>query len=245
MALTDNIVAYWKMDESSGNISDSVDSHTGTNVNGVTFAPGIINNGADIELSSSQHFTVPDSDDWNFGAGNFSISLWVKFESLTNDTNQQFIMQYEDGNNRWMLGTTASGANHNVRFFANDGGVTKALYDSSGDEFASTGVWYHVVLVRNGTSVLVYINNSSVSLTEITPIGTNDLGNHVGSLYMGIYGTGTELKFDGLMDEVGIWKGKALTAGEVGELYNNGEGLQYPFTTATATHFLNLLGVGT
>jgi hypothetical protein len=34
---------------------------------------------------------------------------------------------------------------------------------------------------------------------------------------------------DGPMDELGIWKGKGLTDDEITFLYNDGDGLQYPF----------------
>ena len=44
MAISDNLISYYKFDESSGNASDSVGSNTGTNT-GLTYSAGIINNG--------------------------------------------------------------------------------------------------------------------------------------------------------------------------------------------------------
>ena len=57
MALTDNLVSYWKLDESSGNAADSVGSNTLTNTNTVTYSAGKINNGADFERDSAQYFS--------------------------------------------------------------------------------------------------------------------------------------------------------------------------------------------
>ena len=54
MALTDNLVSYWKLDESSGNAADSVGSNTLTNTGTATYAAGKINNGVVVNGSSQR-----------------------------------------------------------------------------------------------------------------------------------------------------------------------------------------------
>jgi hypothetical protein len=46
--------------------------------------------------------------------------------------------------------------------------------------------------------------------------------------------------FDGMIDEIGVWS-RALTSGEVTQLYNSGAGLQYPFTSNNTSAFFNLM----
>src|SRR3990167_551156 len=61
MALDTNLVAYWKMDESSGDATDSVASHTLTNTN-VTYGTGKINNGAAFNSTGDSLRTTTDTD---------------------------------------------------------------------------------------------------------------------------------------------------------------------------------------
>jgi hypothetical protein len=47
---------------------------------------------------NSDYLTVPDSSDWTFGTGDFTIDFWVRWNgSLANTC---FYSQYEDGSNR-------------------------------------------------------------------------------------------------------------------------------------------------
>jgi hypothetical protein len=69
---------------------------------------------------------------------------------------------------------------------------------------------------------LIYYNGSLARQATIT---TNQSlpsqGTSIGS-------NRTNSFFTGGIDEVGLWDGKALTATEVTELYNSGNGKQYP-----------------
>lgn len=61
MALTDNLVSYWKLDESSGNASDSVGSNTLTNNGTAGYASGKINNAVDFGTGDNLFFNCsPD-----------------------------------------------------------------------------------------------------------------------------------------------------------------------------------------
>ena len=58
MALTDNLRAWYKFDESSGNIADSSGSGIGSilNINSTPFVSGKIGNAADLTNESAQCF---------------------------------------------------------------------------------------------------------------------------------------------------------------------------------------------
>src|SRR3990167_8592069 len=97
MALTDQLISYWKFDESSGNAADSHGANTLTNTNTATFGTGKINNGTDLEEDSSQYFT--NATDLGITGGACSYSLWLKPESTpAADTGGYLIYQEDAGN---------------------------------------------------------------------------------------------------------------------------------------------------
>jgi hypothetical protein len=96
--------------------------------------------------------------------------------------------------------------------------------DGSGDRFASaavisTGVWYHVALVFDGTQpqaqrVKLWINGS----LDVTAGETSaTIPNYGSTLRVGNTATGAANWFSGLMDDVRFFR-RALTAAEVGVL---------------------------
>ena len=94
MALIDNQVSYWKLDESSGNASDSEGSNTLTNSN-VTYQAGKINNGA-LWNSATDVLQIADGSQSGLDiTGDISFSFWVKLTSQPGSgTFQMFIWKY-------------------------------------------------------------------------------------------------------------------------------------------------------
>ena len=84
-----------------------------------------------------------------------------------------------------------------------------------------------------------YINGTSVGSTTGSGSGTLATGYTAGLHISSDNGTAAQA-FDGMMDEIGVWS-RALTATEVTELYNSGNGLAYPFSTPSK---FALLGAG-
>ena len=73
MALTDNLVSYWKLDESSGDAVDAVASLSAVNTS-VTYSAGKINNGA--VYNGSAYHTIADNAAIK-PSSDISISCWV------------------------------------------------------------------------------------------------------------------------------------------------------------------------
>jgi len=210
MALTDNIVAYWKLDESSGNASDSVGSNTLTNNNSTAFGTGKINNGADFEASSSNYFTGSVAASLTT---NFTVAFWLKLE--TNTSNR--IYQSGTGAGHWDISTDASGF---LRF------TEDSIADYTSSSSMSTGTWYHCAVVKSGdsgTNITFYINGVAAGTASVGSVTTPS-----GTAYFGGY-NGASNFLDGVLDEFGLWS-RALTAGEISQLYNGGNGSQYTFT---------------
>ena len=74
----------------------------------------------------------------------------------------------------------------------------------------------------------MYVDNGTANNTNGT-VGTNTtiVATRISGRAADTFG-----RITGTLDEVAIWN-KELTAAEVSELYNSGNGLAYPFTTGT------------
>jgi hypothetical protein len=211
MALTDNIAHYWKLDESSGNASDSVGSVTLTNTNTITYSSGKINNGANLVALSNHRFVASS---FTITAA-FSISFWMYRTSAW------------VGGYMFSSPTVSSTACIQITVRTDD---NKIAYSNFINEVVSASTvaattWTHVVVTSDGTNSVIYINGSSdatsSSVGHTSSAQTYNLGRRSDN---------DTAYYDGSLDEVGIWD-RALTSGEVTSLYNSGTGSQYPFVT--------------
>lgn len=219
MAIT-SPVAYWKLDESSGNATDSVSSLSAVNTS-VTYGAGKINNGA-IYNGSAFH-TVSDTaaikptSDISFGG-------WVNITSTSSF--QMMLAKGENTGDTRSYEMRCNGTTTNIQIQLRVGGGLFCACTST--TAIGTGTWTHVIYTRTGTTQNIYINGVAETLTSVT----NNSGNidySTDSLWLGQRNGG--LRFNGKLDEIGIWN-VALTASEVSQLYNSGIGLSYPFTNA-------------
>ena len=105
---------------------------------------------------TGDYLTVPDNAAFAFGTGNFTAEAWVY---ITNIANSPWIIgQWEasansDTNSSWQIATAGS------KF------TGYMAYNNSISQLAITGTstilnntWYHVALVRNGTTAYLYVN---------------------------------------------------------------------------------------
>lgn len=233
MALGTNLIAWWKMNEASGNRSDLVGSHTLTDVNTVGSATGKIDNGADFELSNSEYMYNTSTDFHITGANPFSISLWFKAESLPGSgTTGVFISNKKNNNSvgdcfKMMISSSTDGNEIFCQTWASGGGF---LTLDTGVA-VSTGTWYHLVFVKaNASDWKVYVNNSLVAQSTSTRSNSSTALNGISIGAEDQEASGVSQYFDGVIDELGIWT-KALDTTEIAQLYNSGTGITYPPAT--------------
>ena len=206
-------ISYWKLDESSGNASDSVGSNTLTNTN-VTYSTGKINNGAVFNGSNAKLVKANDS----FGSS-YSFSFWIY---RNNNTNIYGVISKDDGSTR--VASILSQTSGNI-----DGTLWLSSGQKSISPFAITNsVWNHIVVTLNSTDARVYLNGA-LNQTIVTGLGasTTSFGTWFGADQF----SGGRWFLDGIMDEIGYWN-SVLTASEITDLYNSGNGKSYPFGTA-------------
>jgi hypothetical protein len=156
---------------------------------------------------NSDYLSLDDSDDWNFGAGDFTIDGWVRFNSVTNS--QVICSQCIDGGNSWEVMYFQLFAIKRLQFSFVSESVSKASYSTNWVPVVNT--WYHIAIERTTTTAKIFINGVSQTLTENTAFGTNDVGNIAHTLEIGRrdMGGATDAFFNGWIDELRISKGIA------------------------------------
>lgn len=216
--LVNNLVLYLKLD---GNSNDSINtSRTSTGTSITYTGSGKINQSANF--SGLGYILFSDSSDWDFSAGDFAVSLWVKRD--ISGVLERIIGQVDSGgvstNSSWQIRFNADNTIF-VRVFQNT-----SFFDITSSNTISDINWHHIVLTRINTTLHLYNNNVQVGTVSVSGVTIN---NSTSTLGIGRHGDFTSNIFTGKIDEVGIWKGKGLTVGEISLLYNTGIGKQYPF----------------
>lgn len=235
-ALSDNTIAYWKLDSNTNPEPDAVGG-TGLAVSSATYtASGKINGGYEFDGTNGRlNQTLPSVD--NVFNGGATMSIWVYPRSDGEaDTGRIAEKRATDTSGGWWY--------YQVR--EESGGFVKVRF---GIDFSTTdGVWTttSAVLPIDTWSLLVFVYDSSVKqndptlyignttytvgsgLTETSPNGNivDDAGWEV------VFGgrTSGASTFDGYLDEPAFYS-SLLTASDVELLYNE---TQYPFTSEPA-----------
>lgn len=213
MALTDNLVAYWKLDESSGNAADSVGSNTLTNAN-ITYSAWKINNWASFNGTSSK-LTAGSaiSIEWAMTiAFWFNPTSWSYVKYLCDNTanvNRCWMWRENTWWSDWTFVNSYFIYNKWTNFVANE--------------------WYHVAIVYDYsiTNKIICYKNWSQLWVDTWYDKTEDF-----SRTPKFWASWTNADwYSWLEDEIWIWT-RALSSTEISELYNSWAWLTYPFTSA-------------
>lgn len=220
MALTTNLVSYWKLD---GDSTDSVGTNTGTDT-AISYSSGNgkINQGAGFNGTSS---TIVGSA-VNLTTS-LTISCWVKTTQTPAVTNPLLFGFYTTGN--VVVGLFLRNTNALARLLVEDSAATLAGINSGAA--INDGNWHFLVgtLTSGAPSTIeLWIDGVSQGTTTAT-FGGNFNGP---TARMGQQATGL-IFYSGAVDECAQWS-RAITSTEIAQLYNSGSGLQYPFTSNTA-----------
>ena len=226
-ALADNLISYYKLDESSGNAADSVGSNTLTNTD-VTYSTGIINNGA-VFNSSTDKLTITDGSQSGFDfSDDFSISSWINVTAI----NQGHGIVAKGDNGAYQYVFYIDGGNKPTLDISQDGSQTASQYHrqtADAAQITSTATWYHVgVTFDLGlNTIILYVNGASVASSVTYGTGVTAINNGTGNFSLG-YENSFPAKLAGTLDEVGLWN-RVLTSAEMTSLYNSGAGCAYSF----------------
>ena len=151
---------------------------------------------------NSDYLSLADSADWLFGTDNFTIDMWVRWNSLPAlYASQYFFATYQDATHRFDMRLDQQDANLWVFWLAV--GATNLYWIC---DTLSINIWYHFALVRNGNSWIFYKNG--VGMTEQTFSGS--VPDTTTPFEFGDFNSGQGYFFNGYMSMVRITKGTAL-----------------------------------
>jgi hypothetical protein len=160
---------------------------------------------------TGDYIDTPDSPDHEPGAGDFTVDFWVRFNALPGSGASATFFSRRTG-------TTVQDVFQSSFVNSTPSKLTFVAYVNTvkvADYYAewspSTGIWYHIAVVRNGSSIRLFINGVSQTVVEVTPIGTSDL-TFSGSdekLTIGRNGNSDSNYLNGWIDEFRFSKGIA------------------------------------
>jgi hypothetical protein len=151
---------------------------------------------------SGDYLTAPDSSDWDFGSGDFTIDLWVYPSAVSGTYGLVTHRTAFNSNHAWGLFINVN----NVFFSYSTDGVTTNDITFSGAGL-SANVWTHIAIVRNGTDLICYVNGVQYGSTH--NISTATLYNSTQLLHVGCGNPSGVFPYAGYMDELRISKGVA------------------------------------
>jgi len=243
MSLLTGLISYWKLDEASGNAADAHGSNTLTNNGTATFAPGKLNNGADLELDSSQFFSIADASQSGLDFSTaLSFSLWYKPETEPSPLAVLIGKREQPGNESYYFAHWPGLGGIRLNVDANGDGVTNDSFDFT--VTLNDATWYHLVITWDGATktAKLYVDGSQ-SGSDIVGSAVSSIYNGAAPFRMGAIDADQYL-IDGMLDEVGVWS-RVLTSGEVTSLYNSGTPLAYEdFAPPAAGNQKNMLLMG-
>jgi hypothetical protein len=148
---------------------------------------------------SSQRAAFTDSPYWTMADSNFTVRGWFNWTTHTADAclvaqasslaSRQLFLYY------WSAGQ--------LGFFVYTESATRAYYYVA---FTPTNdQWYHIQVSRNGSSILLFIDGVSQTLTEVNAIGTYSIPNINGAMGIG-YQPSQAQYFNGHIDDLEIAK---------------------------------------
>ncbi len=206
------LVAHYPLD---GNANDVAGAHNGTASAGATYGPGMT--GQALALNGSTYVDCGNPTQLNFGTGSWTVSAWVNPVSSTNPMIVFSNGGDESGGIRYVLSVGQS-ADHTVTLTVDDN-VTKV--ESIGSVVVDDGQWHHIVGIRDGNKLRIYVDGFQDRADVTLPSGYDLSGVSQANAYIGAdwnFANKVLQKFySGAIDEVRIYN-YALSQPEIAGL---------------------------
>jgi hypothetical protein len=155
---------------------------------------------------AGDYLTTPDSADWAFGGGDFTIDAWVQFTLHKNV--QVIASQWETSagsQKSWKLAWVA--ATNSLNFYYSTNGSSTSIALSRTWSPVTNNVWYHIAVVRVGNICRLFVNG-----VQLGGDGTisGPLKDSTAALLIGATNPSSTADYwNGWLDEVRISKGIA------------------------------------
>ena len=219
--LTDGLVSWWSLDETSGTRVDSHGSNDLTDNNTVTYVAGKQGNAAEFTKANLEYLNVAATHGLHGGDRDFTCAGWAY---VRNGSGLQGICGTGSStagaaSSDWWVGISSS----KFIFYGEVGTTHKPLTANTFGAISADTFYFFVAEYNATTDTLgLSVNNGTVdTLGSVTAL--NNTGNdfNVGLGFSNI------AYLNGGADEIAFWS-RLLTADEKTELYNSGSGIGYP-----------------
>ncbi|MDY6876422.1 MAG: LamG-like jellyroll fold domain-containing protein [Chloroflexota bacterium] len=215
-----DMIAYWKLDESSsGAYDDFYDGHNGA-CTGLCPTPttGHINGGQEFGNGDTGINVPADADfDWN-ATNSFSIEFWMQTDNASTCSGNEVVIGRSDSssNMRWWAGCWEGGQ---AAFHLISTGGQEA--EVAGTTDLTDGDWHHVVAMRDASTdrIRIYVDGTQENWAPTTYTSGFDSED---DLNIGWFNLSSHFHFDGIVDEIALYD-RALSAAEIQQHYNDGE----------------------
>jgi len=220
-----NLAAYWKLDEASGTRADSLGVSNLADTGGVAQSVGKVASAAHFTRASSQLLNVASNASLAMGDIDFSIAGWFYADTIPS-VYMGLVTKWDDlaVNAEYALYYKSIAGQKRFMFVVSNGGSFSTELEATTFGAITTATWYFVCVVHDSVANLLKINVNggafdTAALTTGVKSGnrTFRVGRDQGTNY-----------WDGRVDELGVWRNRALTQVETQTLYKSGNGVTYP-----------------
>jgi len=147
--------------------------------------------------------TAPDSANWDFGSGDFTIDFWVYCAQAIGVYNEEFIMYYNGASKlSWFTRRNTDGT---LNIFLSSNG-TSWDFNQATSETITSDAWHHIAIVRTSNVIKPFIDGTLATLSSTAYSNTISTASDL--LRICDSGPGSDV-FEGYLDEIRISKGVA------------------------------------
>lgn len=221
--ISDGLIGYWKMDEASWNgTAGEVKDSSGRGRHGRSYGGALLAGGKFANAGSfgggTSYVDIGDHPEYDFGSNDFSISVWAYRNSGWQQWDTAVAAKWNTGSapssNEWTLGFggTVNGIDTYPGLTLMSGSTA---YRAISSDTTSNDQWYHLVGMREGDYVKIYVNGVLKDEEFIGDLAVNNV-------------TGRTLKIAridagyglfGRIDDLRIYN-RALSQQEISNLYS-------------------------
>lgn len=232
MPIPANLIHLWELEETSGTRFDSVGM---LHLNNIIGSPGSnagkVNQCMDLSGADAVYISTSAALD---GLSGYTVSCWVNFDNaasalecavtFSSDPLGAALREY------CYIRRTAAGL-----IAARTVNNTPTGYDLISTSTVGSGSWNHIVVVfEQNVSTRLYLNNVEEDSVAVANVMSTDQANS--QLLLGGNRSGV-FRMTGLLDQVAVFD-DALTVGDIDDLWNGGDGLDYEAPVVNRTSYL-------
>jgi Ni,Fe-hydrogenase III small subunit len=126
-----------------------------------------------LELGTNGYVSIPNNSNGSldFGNSDFTVEVMTKKNGASNGyLNSGIVSKWNtgaiQGTNEWALNNTANGSDNIPSFLIE---TSTGIYMITGNSPMTIGTWYHLAVVRSGTSLKMYVNGVLQNNTATIP----------------------------------------------------------------------------